>query len=383
MAGEALTEVVKVSNDKKVAETGGAHNQKGTEFQKNWAIVKMLGFEGKNEPDFLFLFEAIQDVAILDSSDSPTKIDLYQIKKKDRGEWTWSSLTDLHEPDDPAKPRKRKEKPLTDIKGSPVGKLHAAVRAFSSIGSSGCFVSNAGCNVSMDDGSNAATSLPVTLASLPSHFQALLINALTTLHEPNDPGPDLSKLILEKVDLPVDNPTIYTIGKAHIFLNDRSPKHAGQAQSLVEGLLMKLSPLGAQTVVCKTFEDIKQRHGFTRAEFVAALASLEEILDVDHFLSLWLGQLQREGMGFMEVTSIRTSVAAIYRRQVMGSQMTEEKEIKEACDVWLSERGDPTDLLPFFTDALAHLTPQFPHSKKSELQAHFALRAIAKCVDQN
>lgn len=382
MAGDPLAEIVEVSNSRHLFETGGAHNQKGIEFQKNWALARMFALEDENAPDFLFLFEAIQDVAILDSVDAPTMIGLHQVKKKDRGEWSWASLTKLHEPADPAKrASKRKTKPLTDVSESLVGKLHAAVSAFKLIKSSGRFISNAGCDIAMADGTNAATSLPVPLASLPAHFQHLLISALTTLHKPGDPPPDLSKLMLEKVDFPVDDAATYTIGKAHSFLANRSPRHAGQARSFVEGLLARLGPLGAKTAVCKTFDEMKSQHGYTRAEFVAALGELEQLPDVNFYLDMWLEQLHQEGMGIMEVTSIRIAALGIFRRQVMGGRLPEGADIAAECNAWLADKDDPTILLPFFTDAADHLKSKFPLTKKSELQAHFALTAIAKCVD--
>ena len=83
----------------------------------------------------------------------------------------------------------------------------------------------------------------------------------------------------------------------------------------------------------------------------------------------------------MEVTSIRAAAAGIYRRQVTGSQLPETANIATVCDAWLMGRDAPTDLLSFFKDALDHLKNEFPSVKKPELQAHFAFRAIAKCVD--
>src|SRR5699024_11184669 len=100
--------------------------QKGIEFQKNWAIVKMFSLKEKATIDFLFLFEAVQDVAILNSSTAPTSIEVFQIKKKDRMEWTWASLTNLHAPYDPSKKAKikvKKTKPLDGVADSPLGKL--------------------------------------------------------------------------------------------------------------------------------------------------------------------------------------------------------------------------------------------------------------------
>jgi hypothetical protein len=382
MAGDPLAEIVDISNSH-LAETGGGHNQKGIEFQKNWALVQMFALEDNETPDFLFLFEAVQDVAILDSPTAPTAIELHQVKKKDRGEWSWATLTKLHEPADATKPSKRKIKPLVDVNESPIGKLHAAVCAFKLIKSSGRFVSNAGCNVTLADGSNSATSLPSALSLLPAHFRDLLTSALMTQLAPGDPPPDLSRLLLERVDIPFDDAATYSIGKAHAFLVKRSPRHAGQAQSFVEGLLAKLGPLGAKTAVCKNFEEMKSQHGYTRSDFVAALASLEQVLDVVFYLNMWLEQLHQEGMGFMEVIAIRTAVAGIFRRQVMGSPLPEDADMVGECNSWLAAESDPSELLPFFKNAADHLKLKFPLAKKPELQAHFALAAIAKCADQS
>ncbi|GAB1715036.1 MAG: hypothetical protein NTAFB05_00780 [Nitrobacter sp.] len=172
--------------DPDIAESGGAHNQKGIEFQKNWAIVKMFALKEKGAVNFLFLFEAVQDIAILNSPTAPTSIEVFQVKKKDRTEWTWTSLTNLHVPDDPVKKGKskvKKTKPLDGIADSPLGKLFASLTCFKTLESSGGFISNAGCNLVLASGGNVATSLPVALSELPSHFTDLLQAALNAVHK--------------------------------------------------------------------------------------------------------------------------------------------------------------------------------------------------------
>jgi hypothetical protein len=52
--------------------------------------------------------------------------------------------------------------------------------------------------------------------------------------------------------------------------------------------LAKLGPLGAKTAVCKSFEEMKSQHGYSRAEFIAALSALEEVPDVEFYLNIWL-----------------------------------------------------------------------------------------------
>ena len=380
-----FTELLDVTNRDDLAEVGGSHNQKGVEFQRHWAVMRMFELEEAGAKDFLFLFEAIQDVAIVDSCTSPTTICVYQIKKKDRKEWAWADLTALNQPKDPSKSSsggKTKAKPLTDIKNSPIGKLYATILAFKELQSTGRFVSNAGFDLQLADGSNAATSLPCALSALSTHHLDLLSKGLETLHETGAPISDLSRIHLERVFLSVDDPGTYLVGIVHKFLERRSPRHAGQACSLVDALLAKIGPLGAKTAICKTFDDMRNQRGYSRSEFTDALGMLESIPDLSEHLSAWLNQLAQEGMGFMEITAIRTSAASIFRRQVMGTRSNDEEKLVLACDAWLATRPDPIQLKPFFQAAYDDFRGMFPSMKKHELLASFALRAIKKCVDQ-
>jgi hypothetical protein len=332
------------------------------------------------------LFEAIQDVAILDSSSAPTAICIYQVKKKERREWEWSDLTSLPQPDDPSKStgksKKQPKKSLADVQGSPIGKLYAAVNAVKTLKTSGGFISNVGCNLPLADGSNAATSLPSALAALSPQHLDLLSKALATLHARGEPVPDLSRIHLERVAVPVNDPGPYIVGLVSKFLTKRSPRHAGQAQALVDALLVAIKPLGAKTDTCKTFDELRKERGYSKSEFVNALGQLENVPDLLEHLDDWLNRLVNEGMGFMDITAIRNAAAAIYRRQVMGSKSLEETKLSTACDTWLNAHADSTNLKPFFEAAYTDLHGEYPSMKKSELLAHFALMAIKKCVDQ-
>lgn len=380
----ALQEVMLALVDPDVAESGGAHNQKGIEFKKNWAIVKMFALKEKAAIDFLFLFEAVQDVAILNSSTAPTSIEVFQVKKKDRMEWTWASLTNLHVPDDPSKKAKRKvkkTKPLDGVVDSPLGKLFASLASFKTLENSGSFISNAGCNLVLASGGNVATSLAVALSDLPSHFTDLLQAALDSVNKPGSAKSDLSKILLEKVDVPVDDAQTYTIGIVHKYLDKVSPMHAGQARSFVESLLAKLGPLGAKTTKATTLDEMRSRHGYSLEQLNAALGDLQQTPDVDFHLKHWLDQLGKEGLAFWEISQIRAAATAIFSRKLFGSALPADVEISACCDAWLGVNKIDTNLMPVFESGTAHLLAEFPSAKKAELQAHFLLKAVEQCVD--
>jgi hypothetical protein len=388
---DPLAEVFRVSSDIIHSEVGGGHGQKGVEFQRHWAVMRMFELEKAEAEDFLILFEAIQDIAEQDSETEPTSIRVYQLKKKDRGEWGWAHLTALQSPPKPKKtstkaknpPKKSRIAPaLINVKESPLGKLYMSMRAFQALSSTGHFLSNAGCDLPLAAGGKAATSLPIALSMLSLDHAELIERALATTHNAGEAPPDLSRLYLERVTLPVDEPGTHLVGIVHKFLERRSPRHAGQARALVDALLAQIAPLGAKTDACHNFTDLRRQRGYSKSEFLGALGDLESVPDQLDLLETWLNQLQTEGMGFMEVMSIRLAATAIFRRQVMGRRSVEEEPILRDCDDIVASAPTARDLLPLFRQAEGTLAAKYPSVKPAELMAHFALRALGKCAAQ-
>lgn len=372
-------EVFRVSTDADLAETGGGHNQKGVDFQRAWAISRMFEMEDAGEEDFLFLFEAIQDVAILNSSSAPSSARIFQVKKKDRGEWEWSNLTNLPAPG--KKPRKNATP--KGIGDSPLGKLYAAVLAFKKLRSSGSFLSNAGCNLPLEGGGNAATSVSCDLSKLDAGHLELLKEGLETLHEAGmAQGCDPASIAIEKVDMPPGAPMTHLHGIVLGFLAKRSPPHAGQAKALADALMAEVGPLGGRTDSCSSFDEIRKQKGYSRSDFRNALGKLEELPDFKALAEDWLDALVSEGgMDFMERTSAEIAMGNIYRRQVMGGISPVDEALVADCDRWLASNKPGSRLTDFFNEARASLAPSHPSFKSADLTAHIALRAVRKCVD--
>lgn len=379
--GINIGEILDVANRVDLRETGGAHNQKGVDFQRYWALMRIFQVEDSGQDDFLFLFEAIQDVAEFDSSISPSSVTVYQVKKKDRGEWEWRGLTNL------PSPKRKAQKPvnagqLVKAKVSSIGKLYASVIAFSNIKSRGHFISNAGCDLPLIGGGNAATSVPCSLTSLDLTYQSILKAGLETIHKAGMPAPDLDRIKIERVALHPDNLANTLVGQVVTFLQQRSPRHSGQAKSLVDSLMMTIGPLGARTDKCNTFQEVKERHGFTRKDLTSALGQLESLPDLIEHLDIWLRQLGVEGMDFSQISQIKAAASAYYTRQVMDSHTEQEKAFVAACDEWLMENKQTETLSLFFEKAHTDLSMRHAALRRPEILAIFALRAITKCVDQ-
>ncbi|WP_417502233.1 dsDNA nuclease domain-containing protein [Marinobacter sp.] len=381
---DTASELLVVANTPGLAESGGGHAAKGLDFQRWWAVFRMVEMELANQPDFLLLFETVQDVLELDSSVIPTHGRIYQVKKKDRGEWTWSALTGTKTPSIKSKSSAAKvSNPLfTKVAESALGKLQASLSSFNKLDVEAFFVSNAGCDFPLAAGGSAATSIPCSLADLAPTHAKLLSQALHSVSATENKYPDLTKLKLQKVAIHPDAPSSYVVKAALDLLSERSPLHAGQAASFAESLVMKISPLGRHTDTCSSFGELVKQRGFSRQEFSAALGALQTIPDHQAHLESWLMQLQNEGADFMLVTSVRMYATRIVREQLAGSGMATD-QFNDFCDDWLDSNSPGPQIRPYCDLALAALKIKFSGFRDEEILARFLMRAIKKCVDPN
>jgi len=381
-------EVLLVANKPGLTETGGGHGAKGVDFQRWWAVLRMLELEQSNAPDFLLLFEAVQDVTELDSVSVPTKAAIYQVKKKDNGTWSWSMLTGISAPKRPKAAKKVKSAASTPAAPKPtaapsfdkvgdsiLGKLHLSLTAFEKLPAEGIFISNAGCDVPLASGANAATSLPCALSDLATDHAQILTDALHTLGAAGAPIPDLKSVRLARVAIHPDDPSAPTVTKALELLTQRSPGHAAQAQAFVESLVMKVSALGRRTATCATFADLVEERGFSRAEFHSALSSLATIPDRNALFESWLTKLQQEGFDFRVLTTMRMAAARTAAERLTGAS-PEAFEIDAFCDSWAQANACGSDLKPYVDAALVAMKARFGQFRDEELLARFVMRAV-------
>lgn len=383
-------ELLSVANNPKYSESGGGHGAKGVDFARWWAVIRMVELEKSNEPDFLLLFESVQDVAELDSTNAPTRARVYQIKKKDAGNWTWSALTGTTAPKPASTTTKKKTTKASTVAGkesdfkkvseSPLGKLQLSLNAFSALPVEGIFLSNAGCDFPLAGGGSTATSFPCKLADLAADHVKLLEEAFSTLSQ-DGVRPDLTLMKLQRVAIHPDNLDAPAIAVALELLKERSPSHASQAKAFVESLVMKISPLSRRTDVCLTYDDLVKERGFSRSAFMSALASLETVPDRDALLNDFLTQLQTEGLDYMTIMAIRVAATRAQQDRLIGGTESS-REIDNFADDWLNRNSSESKLRPYLDTALAVLKARFSGYRDNDLLGRFVMRAISKCVDQ-
>lgn len=370
-AEEKFTEIFSMSQDPTLAETGGGHGQKGVDFQRFWAMIRIFELKQGGAGDFLILFESVQDVAELDSETAPTKIDIYQVKKRDSGEWSFNLLTGLPKPD----ARKKKVPPTRAIiEKSPIGKLYMAGQACQHLESEVHFVSNAGCDLPLAASGAASKHMACLAADLDTQHTEALEESLALLHASPGAVPDLKRLSLRKTTLHPDDPVRLALGAAFEYLSKNMPSHAGQAKALVDALFMQLSTLGRQTQPVRSFAELRLQRGFSMGEMDAALGALTNVPDLTKHIDTMLDGLTQEGLATIRRIGINVGISKYFSNLVSGTSSDKERTLIGACAGLADELMRKVPMLPALEAKVKELAPSYTTYKDTEVFAYLLIQ---------
>lgn len=377
MSSTAHAEIFAASIAPGTSESGGSYGQKGVDFQRYWAISRIIELSAKGVPDFLILFESLQDVVEFDSATSPTKARVYQLKMKGVGEWSWHALTALPL----TKPRKKKgSEELTTpptFQQSPIGKLAASVSELTTIDGEGIFVSNLGSSAGLQAGSTAGSMRICKFSELSEDLRAQIEPELAKLKKPIA----LSSLHLHKTELSLDEPDTHVAGKMSAYLANEAPKHVGQCKSFSDSLFAILSARGRTTEPPTNFTDLVKTRGFSKTEFSDAVDQLRNTPDQQELVNSWLARLTTEKMPLREHTRLQIELMRrIEDRLRSGTAIRGPAEV--AAQEWVASNPAGDGLLEFLRAAEQQLAPQCLNLSQASLQAMILLEGIAECLNQ-
>lgn len=215
----SLFEVASLFKDYSGDEAGGAHAIRGFSFQVWQAVLEALGAHATGN-DYAVVMEWQQDIALLDSSTSPTKVTFKQLKKNESSaHWTLPAM--LNPPEDkpaahPSAAAAPKPKKSTRSAGkvSVLAKLYFHRRRFGQVAPTRLvFASNAPLYVEADDGSKQTLSKTV-FSALPAATQTKVGTALRSqLEIPASEAIDLDCINFEVTNCPLEQAHKYAIGE--------------------------------------------------------------------------------------------------------------------------------------------------------------------------
>lgn len=263
----ALQELEDIEANDSLHDFGGSHGSKGHDFATFWVIQRITELEQVKPTDYLFVCEYMQDVAEFDSSVAPTCVQLYQLKKKEDGYWTPSSLTG------------QSSKAKTPKADKPIWKLIRNVRTVKMSKVCGAFVTNAKFDVALATGQSSVNDTCISLDKLEAEYSTKLKAAIAAEEGVHPDAIDLGCVELRSVAIAINDMQRHANGVMLEFLSTEAPEHAGQAASLVDTLYVQIKKTARRTEKCSNWNELVSRRGFTRVRFQMAVEDLKTIPD--------------------------------------------------------------------------------------------------------
>jgi len=287
----------RLSDDKKDERTG-IEAIRGFTFQVWWATCKALELL-KEDADFVVVLEYKQDVAILDSAASPTKLEFFQIKKNEgvsAAPWSVNELTGVD---------KSAAKPPRSI----LGKLLQHRPRFPGTPVALGFVTNCGFSY----GSPKVECEDIALHDLPDDVLAKVRSALAADLGVPETQIDLTDFSLKRTHMPLETQERWACGILDEVETDRKlpfniPNKGASAQVLAAQLLAR----AGRRAFARDFPRLLER-GLTRAQVVDLLRKTSGSLPRD---TLTVAQevchrLDVEEYDYEEVEKMREQTARV------------------------------------------------------------------------
>lgn len=284
-------------------ETGGRTATLGFSFQQWWATLSAVE-RLQADKDFAILSEFKEDVAILDSAETPTSIEFCQVKKSERsGAWTIAELqrkgaklktADGHEPSILAKLYRRK----VEFKGHPID-LH--------------FVSNVAVKLPNEEGSEVIAGKTCLHALTEDQKQKIRAGVGEQLGLEPD-SVDLTCVHVQRTNLPLGEQEIFVGGKlSELAATGKLPFLLTHTTIAARMLASEFQCRASDTTYARSFEDLKARL-LSRTQVIDILSQVAQARPPVHdAFAKGIEELEREQYGFFareEIRSHRVRVCA-------------------------------------------------------------------------
>lgn len=236
----------------KPRDISGPRSSNRFDYQKDWAILKMMEmFEF--EEDFLLVMDYYDDVVIYNSAKDPENISFFQIKTSSKN-WTVNSLT---------KRKPGAEGPSLSI----LGKMYECKMQFPEHTLSLNFISNYTYSLKLLSGEKSLTKKKICLSELQEESIAEIIRKVIDEHQLKD-NPDFVELTFFEVsELLIDNRETYLKGKLSEFIERQNPDSKYKVSVIYDAIFSEVKVKNNYESDISTFEELAKHKGISREQF--------------------------------------------------------------------------------------------------------------------
>ncbi|MBA1162005.1 DUF4297 domain-containing protein [Bacillus licheniformis] len=281
-------------SEQRPRETSGSRSSNRFDYQKDWAILKLIELY-KTRQDFLLIMDYYDDIVVFNSEKNPEKIEFFQVKTS-KSNWTLNKLL---------KRRKGENGLLPSI----IGKMYGCKMQFPNNTLSLNFVSNSYLNIDLKDkDAKSLSKKRISFTELCDQKLKEIINQLKEEHSLKK-DPDFIEITFFMVsDLIISDRETYVKGKLSDFLEELDPKGTFKISLVYNTLFDEVKRKNNYEGNVCDFEELSKRKGIGHSHFNSIIKNFIGVENkVEKMWSLVENRLNSEGVPMIEILELKES----------------------------------------------------------------------------
>jgi Cap4 dsDNA endonuclease len=302
----------------KPRDLSGPRSSNRFDYQKDWAILKMMEMYEAGE-DFLLVMDYYDDVVIYDSDTDPENVSFFQIKTASKN-WTLKELT---------KRNQGKNGPSLSI----LGKMYECKMQFPEHTLSLNFISNYTYNLKLSSGEKSLTKTKISLSELDTSSISDIVKKVIDEHNLKD-NPDFIEITFFEVsELLVNKRETYLRGKLAEFIERQNPDSKYKISLIYDALYSEVKVKNNYEGKITNFDELVKHKGISRKQFHEQVQIFSE---EDGDQELWTfisNRLTQEGISFSESLKLNRAWNEYRVEKMNYANLTLRKVVSEVSNI--------------------------------------------------
>lgn len=257
---------------KPVRERSGSIASNRFSFQQDWSLCKLISMEESGK-DYVLIFEHDDDLITLDSPTDPKKVNFFQIKTKNSGNWTATELI--------------KQKNGSSI----LGKLYSNKIKYGDDTESLNFISNAKFKISLNGSGQSITKNKICVVECEKAEFNKISQAIKNEHVLSV-DPECNLIFLNVDDLALNDSGKHATGIISNFLYNIDPHKKYKPTLIYVSLINEIKRRCNYEHPSGSLEELKKNKGITKKQFTGMLKVMVDGED-KRFEQFWSTTSQR------------------------------------------------------------------------------------------
>lgn len=352
-------ELKKVISSNKPRENSGSRSSNRFDFQKDWAITKLIELH-KSKEDYLLVMDYFDDVVVFDSAETPTNVSFFQVKTRGNN-WTISRLLER---------KKGKDGPLLSI----IGKMYECKMQFPKHTLSLNFVTNAKFSVMLKEKEKGLGKETICFNDINDKELEKIVKQIRDEHLLEEEPDFLEITFYQKDNLNIDDRETYVTGKLSHFLEELNPEGTFKISLVYKTLFDEIKRKNNYEGEINDFETLAKHKGISKPYFSSIVSEFTKSNKVEKAWQMIQTKLNSENVPMLEIFELSNTWDTYHVEKIDRANLRLQELKKSISRIVESHRSENFGL--FYSEFVLKVYGIFQEKNNEELYSEHYIKVI-------